>query len=658
MSVITRIDGDCLVITIANPPVNALSQSVRIGLTKAFKQIEDNPNIKAAVLTGQGRFFSAGADIKEFGKGLLLPTLPETLSLIDQCRLPVVAALPGTALGGGLETVLACRYRLSSPAAKIGLPEVNLGLIPGAGGTQRLPRLIGMKAAAEFVISGKPVSAQKAHELGIIDDIIETNLLPRAIDFATSLIGQEPRQTVSHMPAPQDWSEEAYDALMIKTTAKARGQLSPVAALKAVKAACTLPFEKGMEAEREIFMECLASPQREGLIHGFFAQRQAKKIPDIDGVEPMPITSIGILGAGTMGRGIAMSCLSAGFSVKLYDVQPKALADGVSRITAMIDGNVKTRRMSTAQAEAAKANLTAIDDMTAFAGVDLVIEAIIEKMDVKTAVFKQLDVICKPDAILASNTSYLDINQIAAATSRPENVIGLHFFSPAHIMKLLEVIKTDKASPQSLASAFAFGGKLGKIAVLSGVCDGFIGNRILKAYRAEAEYLLEDGALPQDVDRVMREFGFAMGPFQVSDLAGLDIAWHNRRKEDDTRGPKVRYVVIADQLYDLGRLGQKTGAGWYDYKAGDRSPHISPLVNDLVLKASRDKNITRRVIEDDEIRERIIKIMATEGQAILDEGIALKASDIDLVMIHGYGFPKYRGGLMFYAAAQGILPSA
>lgn len=654
MSVRTQIDGNCLIITIAKPPVNALGQSVRAGLVEAFKKLEQDSNIQAVVLTGEGRFFSAGADIKEFGKGPLLPSLPDTLNVIDNCRLPVVAALPGAALGGGLETALACRYRLAARRASAGLPEVNLGLIPGAGGTQRLPRLIGMKAAAEFVISGKAVGAEKALSLGLIDEIVDTDLLPRAINFARSLIGQDLRIPVSQMSAPDDWSPEAYDALMAKTKAKARGQLSPIAALKAVKAACTMAFSEGLEIEREIFLDCLSNPQREGLIHGFFAQRQAKKIPDIDGVEPLSVRSIGILGAGTMGAGIAIACLTSGFDVKLFDVQPAALEKGVQRIKASLDGNVKSRRMSAEQAVAAMSRLTAIEDMSELEDIDLVIEAIVEKMDVKKAVFKQLDKICKADTILASNTSYLDINEIASVTQRPEKTIGLHFFSPANIMKLLEVIKTDKASPQSLATAFAVGAKLGKVSVLSGVCDGFIGNRILKSYRAEAEFLLEDGALPQDIDRVMREFGFAMGPFQVSDLAGLDIAWHNRRKEDDTRDPNTRYVVIADQLYDLGRLGQKTGAGWYDYKAGERGPHISPLVDNLVIQASKDKNIIRRDISDEEILNRIINVMAAEGQAILTEGIALKASDIDLVMIHGYGFPKYRGGLMFYAAANGL----
>jgi len=654
MSVDLRRESDCLIITLTNPPVNALGQSVRKGLINGFKQIENDPDIKAVVLTGEGRFFSAGADIKEFGKGPLLPTLPETLAAIDKCRLPVVAALPGTALGGGLETALACRYRLAASRAKVGLPEVNLGLIPGAGGTQRLPRLIGMKAAAEFVINGKPVSADKALSLGLIDEIVEGDLIARAIDFARGLIGQKLRQPISQMPAPKDWSLEAFDALMAKTKAKARGQVSPIAALNAVKAACILPFTQGLDAERDIFLDCLSNPQREGLIHAFFAERQAKKIPLLEGVTPMLVQDIGILGAGTMGSGIAIACLTAGFDVKLFDVQPEFLEAGTARIKAALVSNVKSRRMSAEQAQAAIKKLTAVNDMQALSQVDLVIEAIVEKMDIKKAVFKQLDKICKTETILASNTSYLDINEIASVTQRADKVIGLHFFSPANIMKLLEVIKTDKASPDSLATAFAIGAKLGKIAVISGVCEGFIGNRILKAYRAEAEFLLEDGALPQDVDRVMRDFGFAMGPFQVSDLAGLDIAWHNRRKEDATRDPKARYVVVADKLYDLGRLGQKTAAGWYDYKPGDRNAYVSPVVDALVVQASKDKNILRRDISDEEILTRIVTVMAAEGRKILEEAIALKSSDIDLVMIHGYGFPKYRGGLMFYAEKQGL----
>ncbi len=648
MYVKTELDGNCLVIYITNPPVNALSQAVRQAVVDVFKTVETNLDIEAVILTGQGRFFSAGADIKEFGKGDLLPSLPDVLDYIERCRLPVIAALPGTALGGGLEVALSCRYRLSVAAAKVGLPEVNLGLIPGAGGTQRLPRLIGMKKGAEFVTSGKPVGAKEALKLGIIDEIVETDLLEAAKAFARSLIGTTARSPISKMGPPEDWDKAAFDALMAKTKAKARGQVSPIAALEAVEAACTLSFEDGLKAEREIFKTCLENPQRAGLIHAFFAQRQAKKIPFLEAAVPQDVKSIGILGAGTMGSGIAIACASAGYDVLLFDTDTDALDKGITRIHAAFDHNIKTGRMSQPAAHSAKACVTPISDMQDLADVDLVIEAIVEKMDVKRAVFEQLDSICKSDAILASNTSYLNINEIAAATRRPDRVLGMHFFSPANIMKLLEVVRTEKASAQSLATAFAVGAKLGKIAVLSGVCDGFIGNRILKTYRAEAEFLLEDGALPQDIDRVMREFGFAMGPFQVSDLAGLDIAWHNRRKEDSTRDPNARYVDIADKLYDLGRFGQKTQAGWYDYKTGDRTAYPSPLVDDLVIAASQAKNITRRDISDTEILNRIMEAMLSEGRAILDEGIALKASDIDLVMIHGYGFPKYRGGLMFY----------
>ncbi len=655
MAVTTKLNNKCLTISIDNPPVNALGHKVREGLVAAVKQVEADPTIEAVVLTGAGRFFSAGADITEFGKPPMEPSLPEVLDYLEGCRLPIVAALPGTALGGGLEVALACRYRVALASAKVGLPEVNIGLIPGAGGTQRLPRLIGMKLGAEFVSSGKPVGAQKAFDLGIIDKLVTNDLLQEAMSFAQSLFGTDIRPPLSQAPSPKDWDAEWFDNFVAKTKIKARGQISPVKALEAVRATCTLSFEEGIKREREVFAQCLASEQRAGLIHAFFSEREAAKIPFLKDVAATTVQSIGILGAGTMGAGITIACASAGFEVLLFDTNTDALNAGINRIKKTFRDNVSKGRMTDEIATAAIDRVRPINTLESLENVDLVIEAIIERMDIKQQVFKQLDSIVKPGCVLASNTSYLNIDEIAGATKRPEDVIGMHFFSPANIMKLLEVIHTKKASANSIATAFAVGKKLGKITVLSGVCDGFIGNRILKKYRQQTDLLLEQGAMPDQIDRVIREFGFPMGPFQVADLAGLDIGWHNRRREDATRDPKEHYLDVADTLYEMGRLGQKTGNGWYDYKKGDRTAHPSSIVENLVLKASKDKGIERRDISDEEILEKILNAMVAEGQAILDEGIALKSSDIDLVMIHGYGFPKYRGGLMYYGETNGLL---
>ncbi|MEO1707612.1 MAG: 3-hydroxyacyl-CoA dehydrogenase NAD-binding domain-containing protein [Pseudomonadota bacterium] len=656
MVVKTTRDGALFLIQMDSPPVNALGLAVREGLVAAIDAVDGDETITAVVLTGTGRFFSAGADITEFGKPIPEPHLPAVLARIEKCRVPVVAAVNGTALGGGLETALACRFRIGSPGAKLGLPEVNLGLIPGAGGTQRLPRLVGMKHGAAFVSGGKPVDGAHAHQIGLLDQVAQGDVVTHAKQFALGLVGATVRPALCDVPSPQDFDEAWLDDYIVGVKNKARGQTSPIATLEAVRATGTLSFEDGIQREREIFAECMASSQRAGLVHAFFAERQNKKLDVLKAGTARDVQTIGILGAGTMGSGIAIACASAGYGVKLYDVNAEAAEKGLTRIKAALTDNIAKGRLSTDKGEAALASVTAISSLEALGDADLVIEAVVELMDVKREVFGALEKIVRDETILASNTSYLDINLLAAGARRPERIIGMHFFSPANIMKLLEIIEPEAASPDAIATAFAVGDRLGKVCVLSGVCDGFIGNRILNAYRREAEHLLEDGALPQDVDRAMRDFGMPMGLFQVADLAGLDIGWHNRRRQDATRDPNERYVDIADKLYEMGRLGQKTGAGYYLYTDGNRQPQIDPVVDALVIDASARKGITRRAISDDDIRKTILKAMVEEGQKILDEGIAKRASDIDLVLIHGYGFPRWRGGLMFYGEQAGYLP--
>ncbi|MHA7871835.1 MAG: 3-hydroxyacyl-CoA dehydrogenase NAD-binding domain-containing protein [Hyphococcus sp.] len=654
MSVSTRIADSVLVISIDNPPVNALGADVRKGLSDALEQVEKNQSIKAVVLTGAGKFFSGGADIKEFGKAPVAPFLPDLLLRLEACRAATVAAINGVALGGGLETALACRYRIASAKATMGLPEVRLGIIPGAGGTQRLPRLVGVKDAADMITSGKPVDAAQALDMGLVDAIEDSDLVGAAIAMALDKASGDARPSLSDIERPQGWDADWLDAYAAKLKSRARGQLSPMKALEAVRASGELAFADGLKRERDIFADCMASDQRKGLIHSFFAERIAKRAPEIEGVEARPVGTIGVLGAGTMGAGIAIACAASGYTVKLFDANADALKAGLQRVKQTFERDASKGRMFAADAEAATKRVIPADSIEAMRDADLFIEAVIEKMDVKKSVFAVLDAVAKPDVVLASNTSYLNIDEIAGATKRPENVVGMHFFSPANIMRLLEIVKAEKASRETLATAFAVGAKLGKINVFSGVCDGFIGNRILKTYRRQADYLVEDGAMPEDIDRVMREFGFAMGPFQVSDLAGLDIGWHNRRREDATRDRQERYVAIADKLYEMGRLGQKSGAGWYRYEKGDRAPHPDPQVKELILAASKEKGIDRREISDDEIRDRIIFSMINEGAKVLGEGVASRAVDIDLVFLHGYGFPAYRGGPMFYASQIGL----
>jgi 3-hydroxyacyl-CoA dehydrogenase len=649
-------EGDIGFIRVDNPPVNALSHAVRQGLIDALRRGLDDEQAKALVLYGEGRTFIAGADIREFGKPRREPMLTAVNEAYENATKPVIAALHGTALGGGLEVALSCHYRIALPSAKLGLPEVKLGLLPGAGGTQRLPRVAGVEAAIDMITTGRHVGAAEAERLGILDAVIEEESVRQAgVRFARRVIddAMPPRRV-------RDRDVPAHDPdLFAKTRGKleksTRGQISPLRALDAVEAATHLPFDQGLQRERELFQELMEHPQRAALIHAFFGERAVGNVPGLsEAARPRAVNSAGVIGAGTMGGGIAMCFANAGIPVTLVETSQEALDRGLSRIRGNYEGSAKRGRMSMEDVESRMGLITPSLDMGALAPADLIVEAAFEKMEVKREIFAALDRIAKPGAVLATNTSYLDVNAIAAATDRPQDVLGLHFFSPANVMRLLEVVRAEKTADDVLKTALALGKKLGKVAVVAGVCDGFIGNRMLQAYQRQVNAMLEDGALPQEIDAAMTAFGFAMGPFAVGDLAGLDIGYFNRRRLDATRDPEERYVDIPDKLYEMGRLGQKTGAGWYRYEEGSRTPIPDPEVEALILDASRRKGITRRPIPADEIRTRVLTALANEGARILEEGIAARPVDIDMVWIHGYGFPAHEGGPMFWADVRGL----
>ena len=639
-------DGNVAVLTVNSPPVNALSATVRDGIAAGIGAAAADPAVKAVVLICAGRTFIAGADITEFGKPPQGIPLGDLVALIEDTPKLVVAAIHGTALGGGLETALGCHYRVAVPSAKLGVPEVKLGLLPGAGGTQRLPRLVGAAAALDMVATGTPVSAAKAKAIGLVDEIVpEGELQTGAIAFARQLIeSNAPLRKVSALavaPPPPGLFEDYR-----KANAKLfRGFDAPAANLRCIEAATTLPFAEGMAFEREQFMALMNGLQSRAQRYVFFAERQANKIAGIADDTPLsPVASVGVIGAGTMGGGIAMNFLNAGVPVTIVEAQQANLDRGVATIRRNYENTAAKGKLTTADVEKRMALLTpslAIDDL---GHADLVIEAVFENMELKKQVFGKLDHIAKPGAILASNTSYLDVDEIAAATSRPESIVGLHFFSPANVMRLLEVVRGQRTAPDVLATAMATAKKINKVAVVAGVCDGFIGNRMLSARQQQAHALILEGAMPWDVDRVLFDFGFPMGPFQMSDLAGLDIGWDAAT----SRGESLR-----DRLCEAGRRGQKTGAGFYDYDdKRNRTP--SPDVEAMILAYAAERGINRRPVDDAEILERCLYPMVSEGAAILDEGMAQRASDIDIVWINGYGWPVYRGGPMFWADSEGL----
>ncbi len=657
-SVVRReLHGRVLLVTIDHPPVNAINVDVRAGLLAAIEAAGADDSVGAIVLAGHGANFIAGADIREFGKPPLAPSLPQVCNRIEDSAKPVVAAIAGAALGGGLELALSAHYRVALPGAKLGLPEVALGLLPGSGGTQRLPRLVGAKAALDLILSGRHVSSAEAQALGLIDSVAEsTDAAAAGLAYANQLLvsGAPVRRTRDAQGlADRAASQAAIDAGR-QTAAKARGLMSPGKIVDAVQAALDLSFEEGLAAERAAFLECLDSPQRAGLVHAFFAERESAKAPETRAATPRPIQSVGVVGGGTMGAGITVAVLDAGLPVLMIERDDEALARGRANVEKVYDGLIKKGRMTPEAKTAVMARYSGSTSYDALAPVDLVIEAVFEEMGVKKAVFAELDRVCKPGAVIATNTSYLDIDEIAGSITRPADVVGLHFFSPANIMKLLEIVVPSKVAADVVSTAFALAKKLRKVPVRASVCDGFIGNRILAVYRQAADYMMEDGASPYQIDQALRDFGFPMGPFQVSDLAGGDIGWATRKRRAATRDPKARYVQIADRICERGWFGQKTARGYYLYPQGSRAGVPDPEVL-AIIDAERERaGVTPRSFSDEEIVRRYMAAMVNEGANVVHEGIALRPLDVDVTFVHGYGFPRWRGGPMQYADTVGL----
>lgn len=644
----TRRHGEVLIVTSNNPPVNALGHAVREGLVRAMDEADGDDAVKAVVIICEGNTFFAGADITEFGKPMQMPMLPIVVDRIESCTKPVVAAIHGTAFGGGLEVALASHYRVALPSAKLGVPEVKLGLLPGAGGTQRLPRIAGVQKALEMATSGNPIGADHAYEIGLLDRLIEGDLEQHAVAYAAEVMDTRPLPKSSER---DDKLQEArnnpanFDEFRKANARKFRGFEAPEANIRAIEAAVRLPYSQGVLEERRLFMELMSGTQARAQQYFFFAERKASKIEGLaEDTRPRDIRRVGVIGAGTMGGGISMNFLSAGIPVTIVEMVEEALDRGTATMRKNYEATAAKGRMTAAQVEQAMGLLRPTLDFGALADCDLIIEAVFENMDVKKDVFGRLDKIAKPGAILASNTSYLDIDEIAAATSRPQDVLGLHFFSPANVMKLLEVVRGAKTAPDVLLTAMQLAKRIRKVAVVAGVCFGFIGNRMLIPRQTEANKLLLEGATPEQIDRVHVEFGMPMGPFQMADLAGVDIGWH--------RDPN-RIENIRDKLCAMGRWGQKKGAGFYDYDEKRRSAP-SPVVADVIDEFRAREGVGRRDVSDQEIVERTLYTMVNEAAKILEEGVAQRASDIDVVWVYGYGWPVYRGGPMFWADTEGL----
>jgi len=650
--------GPIGVVSVDNPPVNALGQAVRQGLIDALEKALADTSVQAIVLIGKGRTFVAGADISEFGKPPKAPSFTDVIERYDASPKPIVAALHGTALGGGLELALGCNYRVAVGSAKCGLPEVKLGILPGAGGTQRLPRLIGVPKALEMIVSGEPVGAAEARTLGLVDAIVEGDLLPSAIAFAEGIAATRPLPRVRDLTANVDKAKLApglFEKAAKDAAARARGGRAPLRCVDAVRAAVELAFDAGLKRERELFEEAVRSTESAALRHVFFAERQAAKIPDVPADTPtLPVARVAVLGAGTMGGGIAMVFANAGISVVLVDREQGLVDKGLGIIKKNYAATVSKGRLAQGEMDARVARITGSTDWNGLGDVDLVIEAVFEEMNLKKEIFGKLDRVCKKEAILATNTSTLDVDAIARSTTRPEQVIGLHFFSPANVMRLLEIVRGKQTSKAVVATSMKLSKQIGKVGVLVGVCPGFVGNRMLHTYFREAQLLIQEGALPAQVDAVITRFGFAMGPFATSDLAGIDVGWRIRKEQPRPPPGERDSGAVADRLAEMGRFGQKTSAGFYKYEAGSRTPIPDPEVEAIIQAVSKELGIERRVIGDEEILERCLYSMINEGAKILGEGIALRASDIDTVWINGYGFPPHRGGPMFYADTAGL----
>lgn len=654
---------DVLVVTINNPPVNALSPGVPEGIAIAAENAASDDSVKAVVLIGGGRTFIAGADIKEFGKitsgqkrGI---RLNEVLERVENCSKPFIAAIHGTAFGGGLETAMACHYRVAVPSAQLGQPEVKLGIIPGAGGTQRLPRLIGVAKAAELCAIGDPISAAQAHHLGLVDRIIEGDLQEGALAFARELVaaGTPPRRTCDIDDRFGDAAERdaAITALKQTLAKRARGRQAPLNAIAAVEAAATLPFDEGLNKEAELFNECLFADESKAMIHVFFGEREVRKIPGLAKDTPsLPIKSAAVVGAGTMGGGIAMVYANAGISVLLKETEQELLDRGWSRIKSNYDRSVKRGSLTGAQVEERMALIRPTLTYDEFAEADIIVEAVFEEMALKKQVFAELDSVAKKGAVLASNTSTLDVDEIASATSRPQMVIGHHYFAPPNVMRLLEIVRGAKSSDQVIATSMDLARRLGKVGVLVGNCRGFVGNRMYGPYQREAQFLLEEGGKVEEVDRALYDFGMAMGPLATGDLSGLDVGWRIRKESGHLVPEGMRQPLVADKLCEMGRYGQKTQAGWYRYEEGSRTPTPDPEVEKLIESTASEVGIARRTITPEECVERTIYALVNEGAKILEEGFALRSVDIDTIYINGYGFPAHRGGPMFYADLVGL----
>ena len=651
------------VITLDNPPVNAFSLSQRIGVSEALTAGLQDPDIQAFVICGSGRMFSAGADIREFDTGLAgeSPTLMDLISLIENSPKPVVCALHGTALGGGCELSLACHSRIAIPGTRIGLPEVTLGIVPGAGGTQRLPRLIGVLPALDAIVSGKPMTAERAHELGLVDGLADDgdDLLKISVSLAHRLsIGPEPpkktRDRDGHLLEAQN-RPELFDEFRSRISRRARGFEAPFACIDCVEATTTMSFENGLAFEREVFLRCRSSNQSLSQRHAFFAEREARKVSGLGPeTSQTDVRHAAVLGCGTMGTGIAMCFANAGIPVIVTESEQGMLDRGMKMIRKNYASTVSKGRMTEEEAEARLALIEPTLEFERVSAADVVIEAVFEEMELKKKIFTRLDGLCKADAILATNTSSLDVNTIAAVTGRPEQVVGTHFFSPANVMRLVEIVRGDHTSHEVLATTLTLSKQLGKVGVVVGVCDSFAANRMLYPYSRQAQFLIEEGAFPEQVDKVIYDFGFPMGPFALSDLAGIDVGWRVRQHREPSRPKHLRYSEIADRLYEMGRYGQKTRKGWYNYEEGSRIPMPDPEVVDLVVRTSRELEIDRREISDEEILQRCIYPLINEGARILEEGIVQRASDLDIVWLYGFGFPRYRGGPMFYADSVGL----
>jgi 3-hydroxyacyl-CoA dehydrogenase len=646
-SVDLRRDGDVVVVTADNPPVNALKHELRGGLTEALAQACDDDAVRAVVIACAGRTFFAGADITEFGKPPQAPSLHDVIAAIEAMPKPVVAALHGTALGGGFELALACHFRVAVPGARLGLPEVKLGLLPGAGGTQRLPRLVGPEKALQMIVTGEPIGAAEAREDGIIDEIVDGDLTAAAIDFARRVV-REGRPLRLVRDREEKLVGEGFADAAETLTRRLRGREAPAACVEAVRNAIVMPFDEGLRRESELFHKLVAGDQSKAQRHIFFAEREAAKVPGIpEGTKLRPIASGAVIGAGTMGGGIAMCFANAGIPVTIVETGRDLLQKGLDRVAANYRTTVSRGGLAADEMERRMGLITGATDLEAVGSADVVIEAVFEEMDLKKRVFSDLDHLAKPNALLATNTSTLDVDEIAQATKRPQDVLGTHFFSPANVMRLLEIVRGAATSPDKLATAVTLGRRLGKVPVTVGVCYGFVGNRMLARRSVETERLLLEGALPQEVDAAVTGFGFPMGPCAMMDLAGLDVGWRIRQGRGE-------HALIEDALCQSGHYGQKTGKGYFRYEAGSRSPLPDPEVEKIILDTSSRLGINRRPIGEEEIVERMILPMINEGARILDEGIATRPGDIDVIWVYGYGWPVWRGGPMYYADRLGL----